>query len=232
MSPRARAAVAVAAAYAALAGLVASGALTGVDQWASEHAMPGAGAPGPPPTFVESLVPLWHARVGGVLNGVAEVVTLPGQVLVSLALVAGAAAVLRRRRQPAAGAALLAAWALGTAVEVVCKRALTRPELTRHGLHLRAFDNSWPSGHTLRCVLVAAALAAAWPHARAVLAGWLAAAVALLELAGFHTPTDIAGGLLLAALLLLAVRELEDSALLRRRAALRAGRPRRAPRRA
>jgi membrane-associated phospholipid phosphatase len=225
VSRRHSAALAVAAAYAALAGLVASGAATGLDQWAATHAMPGAGAPGPPPTFVESLVPLWHADLGGALNGVAQVVTLPGQVLVSLALVTLAAAVLRRRRRPETAAALVAAWALGTALEVVCKRALARPELTRHGIHLEAFDNSWPSGHTLRCVLVAAALAAAWPRARAALAAWLVAALALLELAGFHTPTDVAGGLLLAALLLLAVRELEGSALLRRRAG-------RAPRRA
>lgn len=220
MSRRRSAALPLAAAYAALAGLVASGALTGLDQCAATHAMPGAGKPGPPPTFLESLLPLWHADFGGVLNGIAQIVTLPGQVLVSLALVALAAAVLRRRR-PGTAAALLAAWAVGTAVEVLCKRALTRPELSRHGIHLAAFDNSWPSGHTLRCVLVAAALAAAWPRARAALAVWLVAALALLELAGFHTPTDIAGGLLLAALLLLGASEPAGSALLRRRAALR-----------
>ena len=36
------------------------------------------------------------------------------------------------------------------------------------------FDSSWPSGHALRCALVAGALAAAWPRLRVPLAIWLA----------------------------------------------------------
>jgi membrane-associated phospholipid phosphatase len=91
-----------------------------------------------------------------------------------------------------------AAWVVAVAVELVFRHTLTREPLYRHGVHLVAFDSSWPSGHALRCALVAAALAAAWPRVRIPLAVWLAAAVVLLELVGFHTPTDLAGGLLLA----------------------------------
>ena len=186
--------------------------------------MPGAGPPEPPPTFWESLVPLLHADFGNAVAAAAQIVTLPGQVVVSLALVALAAAVLRRRRRYEAAAAWPAAWALGTAVEVVCKHVVTRPPLYLDGVHVVPFDASWPSGHTIRAVLVAVALAATWPRARAVLAVWLAAALVLLEAGGFHTPSDVAGGLLLAFLLVLAAREVERSGLLRRRARAAAAR--------
>jgi membrane-associated phospholipid phosphatase len=195
-------------AFAALAGLVASGALTGLDQWAVEHAMPFAGAPGGPPTLLESLVPLLHAQFHPLGAGVAQIVTLPGQVLVSFVLV-----VLAGRR------VWVAAWLVGVAVELVCRHALTRPALYQHGVHLVAFDTSWPSGHALRCAIVAAALAAAWPRPRIWLGAWLVAAVVLLELAGFHTPTDIAGGLLLATVAAAGAVALERSGLLRRRPA-------------
>jgi membrane-associated phospholipid phosphatase len=84
--------------------------------------------------------------------------------------------------------------------------------------HLVGFDTSWPSGHALRCALVASALAAAWPRLRVPLAIWLAAVVVLLELAGFHTPTDLVGGLLLATAAAAGAVALEGSDLLRGRA--------------
>ncbi|HZC30218.1 MAG TPA: hypothetical protein VE261_01790, partial [Gaiellaceae bacterium] len=85
-------------------------------------------------------------------------------------------------------------WAIGNVVEELCKLTLTRPALYHGGIHLVAFDHSYPSGHTIRAVV----LAAAWPPARP----WAVAAIAMLEIGGFHVPTDIAGGLLLAAALL------------------------------
>lgn len=186
-------AFAAAAAFAALAGLVASGALTGVDHWACNHLMPFAGKPGKPPTFLESLVPLFHAAWRPTGVAVTQIVTLPGQVVVSFLLVALAAWRLHAPRW-------LAAWLGATLVEVGIRHVLTRPALYRSGVHVAAFDSSWPSGHALRCALVAAVLAAAWPRLRGLLAAWLAAAVVLLVAAGFHTPTDVAGGLLLALL--------------------------------
>jgi membrane-associated phospholipid phosphatase len=105
---------------------------------------------------------------------------------------------------------------VAVAVEVVLRHTLTREPLYRHGVHVVAFDSSWPSGHALRSALVAAALAAAWPRLRIPLALWLAAAVVLLELAGFHTPTDLAGGLLLATAAAAGAVALERSGLLRR----------------
>ena len=180
-------------AFAALGTLVAAGALNPLDQWACDHLMPGAGPPGPPPTFLESLVPLFHASWHPAAVAVTQIVTLPGQVLISFVLVAAGAWKLR-------APGWIAAWFGATIVEFGIRHVLTRPALYRDGVHVAAFDSSWPSGHALRCALVAFALAAAWPRARAALVAWLAACVVLLEVAGFHTPTDLAGGLLLALL--------------------------------
>ena len=208
-----------AGAFGALAGLVASGALTGLDQWAVDHAMPFAGGSSAPPTLLESVVPLLHAQFHPLGAAVAQFATLPGQVVISFLLVAAAAWKLRN-------ATWIAAWLFAVAVELVFRHALARPELYRHGVHLVAFDTSWPSGHALRSALVVSALAAAWPRLLVPLAAWLAAVVVLLELAGFHTPTDVVGGLLLAAAAAAAALELERSGLLRRWAALRRSRTR------
>jgi len=48
-------------------------------------------------------------------------------------------------------------------------------------------------------------VAAVWPLARRWVAAWAAASLVLLELGGFHVPSDIAGGLLLALLLCLPI---------------------------
>jgi membrane-associated phospholipid phosphatase len=216
--------VAAAAAFGVLAGLVASGATTGLDQWAVDHAMPFAGTPSAPPTFVESVVPLLHASFHPLGVGVAQIVTLPGQVVVSFLLVLAAAWRLWTRGRREAAICCVAAWLAAVAVELVFRHTLTRPPLYRHGVHVVAFDMSWPSGHALRCVLVAAALAVAWPRLRVLLVIWLAAVVVLLELAGFHTPTDLVGGLLLATAAVAGAAVLERSGL-RRGAALRRVRP-------
>ena len=200
-----------------LAALVASGATTGLDQWAVAHAMPFAGRPSPPPTLLESLVPLLHARFHPFGVGVTQIVTLPGQVVLSLLLVVLAAWKLRAPWW-------IGVWLAAVAVELVFRHTLMREPLYRHGVHLVALDSSWPSGHALRCALVAAALAAAWPRLRIPLAIWLAAAVVLLELAGFHTPTDLAGGLLLATASAAGAVAAQRSGLLRRRDAPRRAR--------
>jgi len=171
--------------------LVASGALNGFDQWACDHLMPFAQRPGAPPTTLDSLVPLYHGDWHPAGAAVAQIVTLPGQVVVSFLLVA---LVAWRLRAPA----WIAVWVGTTGLEFLCKHVLTRPALYRDGIHATAFDASWPSGHALRSALVAAVLAAAWPRARTALAVWLVAVAVFLELAGFHTPTDVVGGLLLA----------------------------------
>ena len=198
--------------------------MTGLDQWAVDHAMPFAGPPGPPPTLLVSVVPLLHASFHPPGAAVAQIVVLPGQALISLLLVLTAARQLWRAGRVEAAVAWPAAWLVATAVELVFRHTLTRPALYRDGVHIVAFDSSWPSGHALRFTIVVAALATAWPRLRLPLCLWLAAAVVLLELAGFHTPTDIAGGLLLATVALAGAALFSRSGFLGRRAALRRAR--------
>jgi hypothetical protein len=171
------------AAFAALAGLVATGATTGIDGWAITHTMPGAQFSGHTPTTAEGLVPLLHVRWHGAVHILAEIVTVPAAFLPSLVILV----VLRRF-------GWILVWAIGNAIEELCKWTLSRPALYHHGLHLAAFDHSYPSGHTVR----AAILAAAWRPARP----WAVAAIVMLEVGGFHVPTDLAGGVLLALALL------------------------------
>ncbi len=161
----------------------ATGATNGIDQWAIDHAMPGAQFGASKPTTGEALIPLLHVRWHGTVHVLAQIVTLPAAFLPSLLVL------LALRRY-----AWIVPWAAGTAIEGLCKLTLTRPALYHHGVHLVAFDNSYPSGHTIRAVVLAAAIPAGRP--------WAVAAIVLLELGGFHVPTDIVGGLVLAALLL------------------------------
>ncbi|HWX08392.1 MAG TPA: phosphatase PAP2 family protein [Gaiellaceae bacterium] len=198
--------LALAAAYAGLAVLVAAGALTGLDQWAVDHLMPGAHGNGAAPTFLQAVVPLYHASWHRPLDVVANVVTLPAQALVSSVLLAACCLVLYARGRRRAALAWAAAWLVGIGVEVLCKSVLARPLLHRHGLSLAALESSFPSGHTLRALLLAAAAAFAWPAGARLLAAWAAAVLVLLEVDGLHVPSDIAGGLLLAALVVVLVR--------------------------
>lgn len=180
--------------------------------------MPLAGAPGESRSHADAVVPLLDAPFHPAGVAVAQVVTLPGQVLISLALVLVASRKLWLQGRLEAAVAWPAAWLLASAVELVFRRTLTRPDLYRDGVHLVGFDTSWPSGHTLRAALVTCALGSAWPRLRVPLAIWFAAVVVLLETAGFHTVTDVVGGLLLATVAAAGAVVLGDSALLRARA--------------
>jgi membrane-associated phospholipid phosphatase len=188
--------------------------------------MPLAGAPRSPPTTLQSIVPLLDAPFHPLGVGVAQIVTLPGQVVLSLLLVAAAAWRLWTRGRIEAAVCWTAAWFIAVAVELLFRHMLTRQPLYRHGVHLVGLDASWPSGHALRCALVAAALAAAWPRLGIPLAVWLATVVVLLELAGLHTPTDLVGGLLLATAAAAGAVAVERSGRLRSGAGLRLRRSR------
>jgi membrane-associated phospholipid phosphatase len=193
-----RGTVVLAVAYATLAVLVAAGAFTGVDQWAVEHLMPSASFHHGRPGLLETALPLLHQRFDSPLAVAADIVTLPAAALVSLAIVVAASRV--------AGLSLVAAWAAGSLVELLCKHVLVRPALYDGTFHVVEFDSSFPSGHALRAVLVACAVTRMWPRARGAAIVWVVASVVLLQLAGWHTPTDLAGGLLLGGLALLGGR--------------------------
>jgi len=196
--PRAAAAAVAAGAFAVLAAFVAHGDLTSVDQWAVGHAMPGADFSGTS-TLASALIPLWDVHWHGALHVVAELVTVPASFTPATVIVAAACLRLRGR----ASATLAAAYAAGNAIEVLVKATLTRPPLHAHGVHLAGFDSSYPSGHTIRTVLVAFAVAWAWPRLARWAIPWAVCSLVLIELGGQHVPSDIVGGLLVAAALLL-----------------------------
>jgi membrane-associated phospholipid phosphatase len=175
-------------AFAALAVLVATGTLNAVDQWSIDHMMPGGTFEAEDNGVVGALVPLYGTHWGNAWSVAVNVVTVPASFVIALALVAWRSRVL---------AALLVA---GTAVETLCKHVLDRPALHDGAHRIAGFDSSFPSGHTLRTVILAAAFA------RPLTAVWALASIGLLQLAGWHTPSDIAGGLLLGALALLGAR--------------------------
>jgi len=192
---RASAAAAVAA-FAALAVLVAHGTLTRIDQWSVDHLMPGAAFSGKP-TLADAVVPLLGAQWHPALHAVSEIVTVPASFTPALVIVAAAGARLRGRAAAALGLAFVA----GNVAEIVVKSTLTRPALYAHGVRLTGFASSFPSGHTIRTILVALALAWAWPRSRWWALAWSAASIAFLVLGGHHVPSDIAGGLLLGGAL-------------------------------
>jgi membrane-associated phospholipid phosphatase len=178
---------AAAALYAALAVLVATGALNGIDQWAIDHLMLHVGG-GDAPSLFESAVPLLHSGWSSWVSALTNVVTLPGQSVISLLI-------LLAVRDPR----WLLAWVMGTGIELLSKAVIVRPPLYGPEGHIAGFDSSFPSGHTIRILFVAAALATVWPRARPLLAAWAITALAFLELGGHHVPSDIAGGIVLAA---------------------------------
>src|SRR4051812_29448937 len=91
--------------------------------------MPLAGAPSAAPTTLEGIVPLFHAPFHPLGVGVTEMVTLPGQVVLSLLLVLVAAWQLRKRGRMEAAVCWTAAWLVAVAVELVFRHTLTRPPL-------------------------------------------------------------------------------------------------------
>jgi hypothetical protein len=180
--------VLLAGAFAALAVLVAAGAFTHLDQWSVDHLMPGGDFHHGKEPLSDGLVPLRDAAWGNGWRIAADIITLPASFLIALVIVVACSRPL--------AVALLAA----VAVEVLCKEFLTRPALYDGAFHITGFDNSFPSGHALRALLVAAAVSTRWPRTRVFVAAWAAATISLLLLAGWHVPTDLAGAIVLALL--------------------------------
>jgi len=185
---RRNAIVALAALFAALAVLVAAGAFARLDQLAVNHAMPGSSFKPAKTTLLNALVPLYHSSWHSGYDIAVNLVALPAGFLVALALVSLVSRVY--------ALAVLAA----VVVEALCKETLVRPKLRHAGHHIGAFHASFPSGHAARAVIVAVALGALYPRLRSLLAVWVAATLALLVLAGWHTPSDLLGGVCLGAL--------------------------------
>ncbi len=197
-------ALAAGGAFLVLAVVVAVGWLDAVDRYAVRELMPG-GLP------IESSIPV----IGRLLQyhghhfDLSQVVRVPGTIVASVVLAFLAGLVLLRRGERRACVAWALAFAAANAVVVVGQTVITKPALygIAYGRHERldGFLSSFPSGHATRLVLLGAVFTYLWPRAGALLAVWVAGALVSLEVDGLHTPSDIAGGVLLAVAVLLSM---------------------------
>jgi membrane-associated phospholipid phosphatase len=195
-------------ALAVLTALVLGGVLTGLDEWGLDHVMPALDPRAHGTAIVSSNglwrpfplhVPWWQKAL--------DLYTYPGSALVSGVLVAIACVAIVRRGRLWPALVWLGAWLAGSGIELIGKHVLNRPSLywtDGHArIHVVPFANSYPSGHTIRSVVVAALLAFVWPRAKVPLAVWLAFVPVALVVIAAHTITDVIGGLLLGSLIVL-----------------------------
>jgi membrane-associated phospholipid phosphatase len=186
----------------ALAVVVAAGGAARVDQYAVDHWMPKLGAGD------DSAMLSWsqlYPHLGTPVQVVCNLWTFPASPLVSALVFALGCWTLARRGRRDAALAWAAAFVLANAAEVLGKSVLTRPALDAHGGVYHGFDSSFPSGHALRAVLLAALVWAVWPRLRWLAVVWAALVLPALVLNGAHTPSDVLGGALLAVVAAAAV---------------------------
>jgi membrane-associated phospholipid phosphatase len=100
------------------------------------------------------------------------------------------------------------AWALTNGIEVVGKHELTRPDVSWSNasvrVHLAPFDQSYPSGHAARAVVLAGVVAYVWPRLARPAFAWALLVGPVLVIDGDHTATDVVGGQLLGLAVVLA----------------------------
>ena len=196
-----------------LALLVAADAFTWLDQYAVDQLMPGldrgAGSRGggiiSTIDVSEALLPRFvEPRHGdGAVAALNYAIVVLASVLPSVLVTGGALALLARRGQRALAATLGVAFVAANLAEVVSKLSLVRPGVHTGGPagalpRILPFDQSYPSGHALRAALMAACVCAVWRRARGPLVAWALAVPVMLVVGGWHTPTDVVGGTLLA----------------------------------
>jgi membrane-associated phospholipid phosphatase len=213
-----RSVLALGAAFGLVAGLVAAGAFDAVDSFAVHHLMPGLGTNRETPSLLESAIPFFHQDRTTTVERVANVLTLPASPLPSLLLLGAGCLLLWRRGARSEALLWAAAWVAGNAIELLCKTVVERPALfvhqpgRRYPDHVFPFDSSYPSGHTLRALLLAAVAVRLWRRWWPLFLAWAVTVVVALEVAGEHAPSDLLGGVLLAAFLAACVRVLEPVA--------------------
>jgi membrane-associated phospholipid phosphatase len=179
--------------------LFAHGSLTRLDQYAVTHLMPWLRAePNSHLTLASLTVPSLHLPLGRALL---TLWVYPAAVLSSALLIGVVAWTLHRRGEDHAAGAWCALWFAANAIEVAGKWLIERPALySNKGIHVVAFDHSLPSGHTLRSLVVAAALVYTWRWGWVAVA-WAATVAIVLVPLGWHTPTDVAAGISVALML-------------------------------
>ena len=204
-----RLALVLLAAFLVLTGLVAAHALRPVDRYAVHHLMPyasdsvaGTIAPSEPENAVKPIV---HGHRSPA-QSIAALAFAPADSISALLLAAAATVVVRRRRGPwRAGLVWIAALVAGLAVEGLGKMLIPQIKFTYSSVVLGVkIVGTYPSGHTMRSVIVAIMITSLWPRLRPLAIAWVLYITAVLELGGLHVPSDIAGGYLIGGALAVA----------------------------
>jgi membrane-associated phospholipid phosphatase len=167
--------------------LAATGVLLPIDQYAADHLMPWLQVRHHPlVTFGALTVPSFDPPAA---NTALELWTYPAALLPSLLIVLAAAWRLRRR----AAITWFVLWCAGNAIELAGKLGLHKPDLYHRTFHVAAFDTSLPSGHTIRALVLAGALAGVWRSGRYAFV-WAATVPFALVVQGAHVPSDVVTG--------------------------------------
>jgi membrane-associated phospholipid phosphatase len=197
-------------AFVVVAALVRTGVLRPIDDYAIRHLMPFRSTDQGGSSVFGTLLSYHDLRFHA-----GRVLRLPAGALLSTVGVVLACATLLRGGRTRLALLWALAFAAANIVELGCKLVVTKSVFlvfSRGETILVGFRHSFPSGHTVRALILAAVLATLWPRLRFLLAAWVVAVVVTLELDGIHTPSDIAGGLLLGVALILAVHAAEQEA--------------------
>jgi membrane-associated phospholipid phosphatase len=174
--------------------LAAAGALRRVDQYAVDHWMPWLQVRHHPFVTIAGLtIPSLDPPAA---NTALELWTYPAALLPSLLIVLLAASRLARRD----GLTWCALWVAGNAIELAGKLTLHKPDLFHHTFHVVAFDTSLPSGHTIRALILAGAVASAWGWGRLAFI-WAATVPAALVVDNAHAPSDVVTGVFVVLML-------------------------------
>lgn len=200
---------------AVLTALVETGSVTRIDQYAVSHLMPGLDVRHQGKTTLSGLFVPFSGRLEW-WQKILALWTYPCSVLISGLVIAAVALVLWRRLRRAAAAVVVAAWVAGNGIEVVGKGVIRRSDL--YGLsggvrvHVVAFDDSFPSGHSLRCILVVCAVTLVWRRALTWILPWAVLVPVFLVMQSAHVPTDVLGGVLVALLVVLVAKAANEIA--------------------
>jgi membrane-associated phospholipid phosphatase len=221
--------------FAVLAALYVDGRFDRLDSYALEHWMPGLSAePGQevwPPIYGLFLpftldASTWEVAI--------SLLTYPASALVSFLAFAGCCIVLWRRGERFPALVWALSWFAANAIGVTLKASLARPLLYHEddaGVvhHLVGYNQSFPSGHTIRAVMVAGILVYVWRRALAPAVVWALAVSVTLVIVAAHVPADVVGGLVFGLLVVVVVTTVADSRRLEAWSAERWALLRRAP---
>jgi membrane-associated phospholipid phosphatase len=209
--------------FVVLAILVGVGSLAGVDQWSVQHLMLGLAPGSASPSMLHSLFPIFDpGRERGhlALTALTYAIVWTASIIPSALLVLSAIVYLWRRAHGQLAVGLGVAFVAVNVVEVIGKASISRPALFAHTgqsrIHVRSFDGSFPSGHEIRAVLLAVCLVACFRKLWPLGLTWLGAVTVMLVVGGWHTPSDVAGGLLVSASVCVACISLVGSDRFRR----------------